>query len=517
MNSYLWERAQASNRLLKQFQADKTRPMYHFTPPIGSLRAWDPNGAFYARGRYHLMFLCDRPQDGICWGHRSSIDLVHWFDHPDALGSPEPWEYCSGGAFLDEDETAYLIYWKLHKTNGRVDFSEIKIACSNDPNYEIWTEWDEPVLFSPQNGMVEVSRPDGSTVLSGAADPSNIWKKDGQYYVQMGNLLILEKYGRNEDAPKYLRGDWADLFRSKDLRHWEYMHRFYQRAEDNHWTGEIEDCMCPSFFPLASCEDGSIPSEDYLQLFLAHSNGAQYYVGEYDRDRDIFLPKVHGRFAWPAFAPEAMVAPDGRQILWIWLVDSPPSGVKDFLWKGTYCLPRNVWAGSDHTLRMAPIKELECLRYNAQALGKRTVGNESCELSVHDGMCCELKLLVKPEESVTRFGVCVRAAKDQSEETQIIVDRVERKLIFDATRGGSDIKDLQTIAVSPLETADRASVELRIFIDYSVVEVFADQRAAIAKSTRPRQKDSSCIFIFSEGGNAEFEVEAWEMMPANPY
>ena len=517
MNMHLRELAQASEVLLNRFQADKTKPLYHFTPPIGSLRAWDPNGAFYAHGRYHLMFLCDRPQGGVYWGHRSSVDLVHWFDHPDALGSPDPWEYCSGGVFVDEDETAYLIFWKLHKSEGQVDSSEIKIARSADWHYEIWEEWEEPVLFSSQNGIAEIALPDGSIVLSGAADPSNIWKKGGQYYVQMGNLLVLEKYGRGEDAPKHLRGDWADLYRSRDLRHWEYVHRFYQRAADNHWTSEIEDCMCPSFFPLAAREEGGAPSGDYLQLFLAHSNGAQYYVGNYVQDQDIFCPKTHGRFAWPAFAPEAMLAPDGRQILWIWLLDTPPHTVRNYAWKGAYCLPRNVWAGEDHTLRMAPVRELECLRHNPQKAEPVTITDGYRELSVHNGRCCELKLRVKPGKGVMRFGVSVRAAEDRSEETLLFVDRIERRLVFDAVRCGSNIPEFQTTVASPLETAEADSVELRIFIDYSVVEVFADQRAAIAKSTRPQREDSRHIFLFSEGGPSSFEGEIWEMMPSNPY
>lgn len=516
MDEFLWEQARATNHLQKRLQKDTTRPVYHFTPPISSLRVWDPNGAFYAHGRYHLMFLCDRPEDGICWGHRSSIDLVHWYDHPDALGSPDPWEYCSGGVFVDEDEAAYLIFWKLHKANGIVDSSEIKIAKSTDWHYEVWEEWDEPMIFSSQNGISEISLPNGTKVLSGAADPSNIWKKDGLYYVQMGNLLVLEKYGRGTDAPMNLRGDWSDLYCSKDLHHWEYVHRFYQRAGDNHWTGEIEDCMCPSLFPLAACEDGSIKSEDYLQLFLAHSNGAQYYVGSYDQEKDLFMPKTHGRFAWPAFAPEAMVAPDGRQILWIWLVDTPPHGINGFLWRGTFCLPRNVWVGNDHVLQMAPIKELEMLRHNYQKFATVSANDGYHEIDIHNRVCCELKVKVHPGKSVTRFGIIVRAAEDRREETRIFIDTNQQKLVFDATQGGSTIADLQTVAASPYEADDIHNVELRVFIDRSIVEVFADTKAAIAKSTRP-QNDDNKIFLFSDGGESEFEVEVWEMMPSNPY
>ena len=37
--------------------SDLYRPGYHFTVPDGDGRPGDPNGAFFADGRYHLMYL----------------------------------------------------------------------------------------------------------------------------------------------------------------------------------------------------------------------------------------------------------------------------------------------------------------------------------------------------------------------------------------------------------------------------------------------------------------------------
>lgn len=95
---------QTSRSLREKYLADPTRPGYHFACVEGFSWPGDPNGAFYANGRYHLMYL--RWQT---WSHISSTDLIHWRHHPDAIENGA-W---SGGGFLDDDGTAYLSFWKL--------------------------------------------------------------------------------------------------------------------------------------------------------------------------------------------------------------------------------------------------------------------------------------------------------------------------------------------------------------------------------------------------------------------
>lgn len=47
--------------LIKDFREnllkDKDRPGYHFCDPEGIGDPGDPNGCFYANGRYHMMYL----------------------------------------------------------------------------------------------------------------------------------------------------------------------------------------------------------------------------------------------------------------------------------------------------------------------------------------------------------------------------------------------------------------------------------------------------------------------------
>ena len=118
------ERIQAARELREHLLRDRYRPGYHFAIPEDIGRPGDPNGAFYANGRYHLMYLYDRRGvsawrgKGFAWGHLSSTDLVHWRHHPDAL-LPDDYDggIFSGGAFVDDDGTAYLTYWRVNESS----------------------------------------------------------------------------------------------------------------------------------------------------------------------------------------------------------------------------------------------------------------------------------------------------------------------------------------------------------------------------------------------------------------
>ena len=92
-------------RLLREkYLADDTRPGWHFAVPGDYGLPGDPNGAFFADGRYHLMYLYDCRSDSFRWGHISSADLLHWRAHPDAV-VPDRLDggIFSGGAFVDGD------------------------------------------------------------------------------------------------------------------------------------------------------------------------------------------------------------------------------------------------------------------------------------------------------------------------------------------------------------------------------------------------------------------------------
>jgi len=503
-----------STRLLRErLLDDPYRPGYHFCVPEDNGRPGDSNGCFYANGRYHLMYLYNRNGVGFCWGHLSSKDLVHWRHHPDSIGPGDGDEGCfSGGGFVDDDGTAYLSYWMLWGDKG------IGVAASSDRHYDRWQKLPaNPVIKSTEWGITETQDEEGNPLVYGSADPTNIWKKDGKYYILTGNLLVLNKYGRKPDSPEEMKGDRLDLLESDDLETWRYKGVFYQRNPE--WTDASEDNMCPSFLPLPAAAEGGRPSGKHLLLFISHNKGCQYYVGDYDTKNDRFLPDNHGRMTWvdnTYFAPEALVDDRGRQIMWAWLVDNP-RGEEARGWSGVYGLPRSLWLGEDGTLRMRPVKELEMLRGDERAWNDVTLDDgETKTLDGVVGDSCELEITIDPAFTAKQLGVKVRASADGEEETLLYYDAETKTLVFDSTRSGVDGR--RAVERAPLALKEGEPLKLRVFVDKSIVEIYANDRQAICRRVYPGRDDSLGAVLFATGGRAKCSAaKAWEMMPSNPY
>jgi beta-fructofuranosidase len=471
------------------------------------------------------MYLYNRQGSGFSWGHISSKDLLHWRHHPDAIvpGNGDDGVF-SGGAFVDQKGKAVITYWEFMNAATRtVNASNKKrpmgigIAESNDEHFDKWTKSARnPVIASSEWGITVTKDKDGQELIYGSADPSNIWMKNGRYYMLTGNLLVLNKYGRKTDSPAEFQGDHLWLFVSDDLLNWEYVHEFYK--SDRNWTDKSEDNMCPSFLPLPSSPDGGKASGKHLMLFISHNKGCQYYIGDYKNDK--FFPDVHGRMTWQDnayFAPEALIDKNGRQIMWSWVFDDRPDSIKTFSgWTGTFGLPRSLWLGKDGKLRMQPVRELQNLRQNKREKNNLTIASGSeIDLSDFGKELAELEITIHPG-TATQVGVMVGCSGDGREQTLIYYDAMEKKLTFDATKSSLDL-GRKKIESAPFGLQKGEALVLRIFVDKSIVEVFANDRQAIARSVYPRLGGTG-IKLFAKGGAVKIpSVKVWEMMPSNPY
>jgi len=128
-----------------------------------------------------------------------------------------------------------------------------------------------------------------------------------------------------------------------------------------------------------------------------------------------------------------------------------------------------------------------------------------------------LVLKIDPTDA-KQYGLKVCCSPDGEEQTLIYYDAVDKKLKIDTTE--SSLREgPKSVEAGPLELKAGEPLKLRVFIDKSVVEVFAnDGRRAIARRIYPSRKDSVGVALFSRGGSLKVpSVEAWEMMPSNPY
>ena len=487
-----------ARELRARFLADPYRPGYHIVTPEGLCGPFDPNGALFWKGRYHLFYILQN-EKGHCWGHVSSRDLVHWRHHPIGL-APEPGDVdegiFSGGAFVDQNGVPTITYWGLGEDAG------ICMATSTDDDLEHWTK-------GPNNPVIPHTRPgDPGHGVYNVADPSACWFHEGRYYMVTGNLpLLRDPEFMKGKTPEEL-GDTVYLFVSDDLVRWQYLRPFYR--SDRTWTRDFEDNMCPDFFPLG---------DRHMMLFISHPLGCQYYLGRYENDR--FSPETHGRMTWvdnAFFAPESLLDDRGRRIMWAWIFDGREEETrKKSGWSGTMSLPRVLWLGEDKTLRMGPPEELEVLRYNPKRLEDLTVqADDEVALPEIRGNSLELELDIVPD-GAEQFGVKVCCAPDGKEQTVVFYDAAEKKLAVD-TKASSLGEGPKSVEAGPFELAPGEPLQLRVFLDRSVVEVFANDRQAVMRRIYPTLEESQGVTLFSRGGAARVRsVEAWEMAPANAW
>ena len=239
----------------------------------------------------------------------------------------------------------------------------------------------------------------------------------------------------------------------------------------------------------------------------------------------------------------------GRNIMFGWMADFRPGAAALFgyeraaqarpeernllAWASVVSLPRVLSLADDGTLAIAPAPELEALRLNPRRqTDMRVPAGEEVTLEGISGNVVELFLRIDPG-AATEVGVKVLCSPDGSEQTVISCLPGERKLQVDFRRS-SLADDLQyryyesdreeafpsagMVQAAPVRLGAGEPLELRVFIDRSVIEVFANGRQSLTQRVYPTRADSTGVRLFAAGGAARASVvEAWDMEPVAPW
>ena len=453
---------------------DPHRPRYHFLPPANWLN--DPNGLIEWKGQYHLFYQYN-PHGAfhgtIHWGHAVSADLVHWADLPIALtptpGGPDQ-DGCYSGCAVNHAGVPTLIYTGIRP--------EVQcLATSADDLLTRQKHPANPVIAAP---------PDGYDVL-GFRDPS-VWAEADRWYAVIGSGL------------KGVGGT-AFLYTSSDLVHWTYLNPLCIGNPQD--TGTMWEC--PNFFPLGDKHVliiSPIPLRKALSL-----------VGTYRDQR--FLPEAQGVLddGGHFYAPQTMQDSHGRRLIWGWLGEGrPPEACRVAGWNGVMSLPRVLGLGPDGTVTVAPVPELEVLRgwhvrTSAQALTPRG-RNLLADVA---GDCLELALEIEPENATT-LEIAVRRSPDGEEQTRIVYDGRSQRLVIDRRQASRDRTTTLDVRGCPLSLAPGELLTLRIFLDRSVLEVFANDRVSLSSRIYPTRPDSLGLALNVHGGHARLRnLDAWQI------
>ena len=478
----------------KELSSDPYRPAFHYVNPEGKLN--DPNGLCYWQDRYHLFYQAYPPEDPRQhWGHAVSDDLVHWKDLPLAI-FPGIEEKVYSGSVLVEDDRAIAFY---HGTR-----AGIMVAVSSDPLLLNWEKIEGcPVIPEVYRGE---ERPVHLPPKRMSAPC--LWKEEDGYYGLVGGWIHGEIFDRSRVI--------THLFFSQDLRRWVYLGDF---VDGDIYTAPGEDGACPYFWPIG---------DRHMMLFASHLRGSQYFLGDYDNESHRFVPDVHGRFNFNQLghggvhAPSA--TPDGKG--GIYAMHNINEGKPSDTWDQIMSLPRHLRLVTDDRLVIEPVEGIEPLRTRHRQLRATPLpANEEVVLDGIAGREMEIVARVDPQRA-REVSIEVCRSPEAAEYTSIrfhqrgymqrgsfVEPRYEHALVLDPTRS-SLLADVlaRPPEIAPFNLADGEDLELRLFVDRSVVEVFANRKQCLAVRVYPQREDSIGVAIRAQGRDAKLKsLDAWQI------
>ena len=509
----------------KEFSGDPHRPAYHFVSPESTLN--DPNGLCFWQGRWHLFYQGYPPEDRRQhWGHAVSDDLIHWRDLPYAI-YPSPESACFSGSTLVEDDRVIAMYHGLGVGN--------MIATSTDPLLLNW----EKLTGGPVIPAVDA---DGSRPPFQVFDPC-IWRVGDTYY----SLSAGRQPG---PGGIYVRGDF--LLRSHDLKTWEPLHEF---VDDDMFSIVGDDGACPYFWPIG---------DRHMLLFVSHQSGAQYLLGDYDTEREKFVATSGAKFNFGPMTPSGVHAPsatpDGRGGL-ITIFNMNAGKSHDPEWDQIMSLPRRLTLLNSYTVGVEPAGAVESLRHSHIHIGAtRLPANTEVDLDQVSGNTMEIIAQIDPSNASV-IELDVLRSPDGQERTRILYFggrgylRAVRKTengrapggLFDAfSDGDAEMSPLELGSFVTIDTSCSSTLpdigirapetghlftheydtfpydwprppldtklELRVFIDRSIVEVFVNRRLCVAVRVYPGRSDSTHVSLRAQGADAQLlSLDAWQM------
>jgi beta-fructofuranosidase len=473
-----------------ELAGDPHRPGYHFLAPANWMD--DPNGVIQVGGETHLFYqwIPDSPSRSggpFHWGHAVSQDLVHWRDLPIALsptpGGPDQEGCWSGGAVLDRGVPT-IVY------RGRLGGETAVCVATSSDGLLTWDKY-------PGNPVIaEATRKEDIP----AGDPY-VWREGDHWYCVMGSHTG--------------SGGAAVIYRSPDLLQWEYLGPLLTGRKQE--TGPSWEVV--NFFKLGD--------RHVLTASLYQTWKSIYFAGTYRDHRFSSQGWADLDSGGHFYAPYVFSDDRGRKILMAWSWEGRHEDLSIAAgWSGVHVLPRVLSLREDGTLGYQPVPELQKLRgrhYRFQEQSIRPL--DKSLLPEPKGDMLEILAVIDPGDSRTT-GLRVRTSPEAEEETLIAFDRKQGRLSVDRRKASLDpgvhrhVYRAQPTAMvhsGPLQLEEDEFLRLHVFIDRSILEVFANGRLCLTSRIYPTRSDSTGIGLFAAGGPAMLRsMEVWPMSPIWP-
>jgi sucrose-6-phosphate hydrolase SacC (GH32 family) len=460
-------------------QQDPTRPVFHLTAPMGWI--YDPSGAFYFQGKYHVFsyhqihsFLLFNSHD-----HYVSEDLVHWHTWPlgpVADSAIDCYGIWLGNHVIDDDGVPTIVYGCFDREGDGSEHGVRAISGDGLISYS-----DKKVVFPEYH--------DG-----------HVWR-DGEtwYAITMRHSAV-----KNFKDPEIL------VLTSSDLDHWT------ERGVLFKFPSDFTFVEFPYLFSLGG--------KDVLMAGCYPGHDSRYWIGSFDRESFRFIPddpeglRIDYSNAFHCFNPSTLDAqgPGGSQRRIIMAMEMRPHGdVNGLPWNGVHAMPRVLTLDGDR-LHQQPLPEMETLRGAHQS-------RRDIEIPSGVPVCVEktgdaLEIVAEFENRGARiFGLNVRLSSDKQTYVRVFYDSETDECGVEGNIQSASLSSDVTHGRGPAYCGPSKPVQIRVFLDKILVEAFVNGQTCTT-SLRDTNPTHNGLELFSEGGTALCtRLDIWDIAPSYPH
>ncbi len=469
--------------LRARLASDPLRPQFHLLPAKNWMN--DPNGPIYWKGKYHMFFQYN-PNAAVWgdmhWNHAVSGDMVRWKHLPVALAPTPGWndaDGCFTGSAVDDHGAATILYTGVKTVSperatlrdGVANFREVQcLATSTDSQLRTWEKWKTPVIEPPSDPR-----------LTGFRDPF-LWCDGDVWYLGVASGLRRV-------------GGQVLLYRSKDLRAWEYLHplasgKWTERESANPVdSGEMWEC--PDFFPLGKKH----------VLLYSTAGGVYWESGQLDPKELVFHSERRGILDHGAYyAQKTQLDAHRNRILWGWITEKrPDDDLRTAGWAGCMSLPRVLMLSDDGDLEMRIAPEVRSLRGKAFTMARSILPEDrvagASKIAI-DGLA----------------GECFWQTASAADASLVLSDRSGAWISVAVALQAGVTKLTVNGKTIDLPKSERPHREFSLFVDGSVAELICDNRHAI--TSRIYRKPDGPLGVAAESTLARFiQLNAWQVRP----
>lgn len=333
-----------------QVAQDPRRLCFHLMPETGWLN--DPNGLCQFQGLYHIYYqYCPFEPTGQLklWGHTTTRDFIHFTREEPALYPDTDLDAhgAYSGSALVQDGMIHFFYTGNVKYFDRPDYDYIMngrgsntIHVASRDGFDLWDK--ELVL----------SRPDYPADMSAHIRDPKVFRDKDSFYMVLG--------ARDRDSRGLIL-----IYRSQDLRRWEYHGRLSTREPFGYmWECPDLFCLDGQRF-LICCPQGVKPQGvDYQNVHqctvMKVKGDIQEKTLEIEEDQKIQMLDRGFDF----YAPQTFEDEKGRRILigWMGIPDADYTNpTQEAGWQHALTIPREL-KHENGFLIQKPLEELKGLR-----------------------------------------------------------------------------------------------------------------------------------------------------------